>query len=241
MNKLVVLFVTILLLPSVLAQSLSYSAAIHYSNGKFELKSIVLAEASSTPKSEAGEYTARLFSFSNNILFETKFNINLVKFYGLPVSKETAIRPPEQLNEADIDLLLPYYPNAKILQIVKNEEVLLEVDLSKFATCNENNMCDGKENRETCPSDCNCGNGICDANENYLACSVDCDSGQKDGVCDKIADGICDPDCNSKDDYDCKRINLSLYIYIAIAAVLIIGVFAIKKLKAPKASTKAKK
>ncbi len=223
-----VFLISILLIPSALADSLSYSAAIHYRNWQFELKNIILTEAASAPKSEVGEYTAKIISFKNDVLFETKFNINLVKFYGLPVSKETAILPPEELAETTIDLLLPYYPNAKTLQILKNDAVLLEADLSNFATCNENNVCDKLETIETCPKDCTCGNRVCDGNENYVSCSTDCASGEKDDYCDRVFDNKCDPDCSEKEDFDCGKektgspIAISIYIISGIIVAAII-------------------
>ncbi|MBI2651987.1 hypothetical protein HYX00_00855, partial [Candidatus Woesearchaeota archaeon] len=162
-----------ILLPFVFADTLSYSVVIGYDNGALSLKDVLLIKASPMPASETGEYKARILSFKGDVLFETAFNVNLEPFYSMPLSKET-VKPPQKLTKTTFDLVLPYYANAKSIQILKNNNLLLEIDLSKFSTCNENKVCDGSESLEACPGDCTCGNNVCDANENYMICSSDC-------------------------------------------------------------------
>jgi len=229
MKKLIVLLITLALLPQVFADTLSYSVIINYDNETLSLKDILLIKASPMPADKTGEYTTRIVSFKGDLLFETNFNINLDPLYSMPLSKETATSS-KRLTKTSFDLVLPYYSNAKIIKILKENKLLLEIDLSRFSACNENHVCDGAESVSSCPGDCTCGNNICDANENYMKCSSDCHSGQKDNVCDKIADGICDPDCNNKDDYDCKATSGSkLFLYAGVIAIAIVLILILAK------------
>lgn len=166
-------------LPIVFADSLSYSVVMDYNEGAFSLKDILLVKAAPMPSSETGGYTAKIISFKNEILFETAFNVNLEAFYSFPLSKETP-KAAKKLTKTNLDLLLPYYANAKSIQILKDNKLLLEIDLSRFSTCNENKICGGAESVESCPSDCTCGNNVCDANEDYKICSADCEVESKE-------------------------------------------------------------
>ncbi len=66
-------------------------------------------------------------------------------------------------------------------------------------------LCTANEDRVSCPQDCHeCGNGICEPRENRGSCPLDCDSGIAEGYCDGEYDDICDPDCDAESDLDCK-------------------------------------
>lgn len=229
MRKLIVFVLLLISLPRVFADTsshtLSYSIALHYDSGNFSLKSIDLVEVTSPIEREDGGYKAKIVSFRGELLHETSFNVNVNRFYGLPVSKETVQGGSSSTStNSSVNLLLPYYPHAKTLQIMNNEELLLEADLSMFSTCNQNNLCDGSESIETCASDCTCGNNVCEPQEHYMSCSSDCRSGQPDGICDQVADNLCDPDCAAKEDFDCKE-HSGFMVYGVILIVTLIVIF----------------
>ncbi len=91
---------------------------------------------------------------------------------------------PQDLNETLVPLELPYFNNTKELKIYKDSEEKLSFDL-KTNLCNNNKICDNKENVYSCPSDCTV----------Y----------SKDRVCAGVSyDGGCDPDCPPSIDVDCK-------------------------------------
>jgi|SRR3989338_2564743 len=207
MRKIIFLTILLVLMPAVFADILSYSVFIEYSNGALSLKDILLIKATPMPASETGEYTARIISFKEEVLFESAFNVNLEPYYSFPLSKETA-KSSRKLTKTTFDLLPPYYVNAKSFQILKNDNMLLEVDLTKFSTCNENKICDGSESLQSCISDCTCGNNVCDANENYMVCSSDCAQVQKDSFASK-----------------------SLFMYFGIGFIIIVLIILFLKLQ----------
>ena len=132
-----------------------------------------------------GSYTLKVFSFEEEILYETKFDFSL-EMFGVPPKEwfdvegnqiyfpnitETSKGVLEKSSEV---LFIPYYKNAKYVNVYEGGVLKLEIDLSEHAICNENNICDHKETNELCPSECLCGNNICDVDESYSTCSKDC-------------------------------------------------------------------
>ncbi len=179
MRKLIAFALLLALLPSALADALSYSISLQYDTGKLSFKSIELVGVSSPTETADGEYKAKIVSFRGETLYATSFNVNLKRLYGLPVSRETAQRSITS-NNISVNLLLPYYPTAQHIAISKEKEELLQIDVSKYSACNQNRICDITETSETCPEDCTCGNKVCEPAEDYMLCSADCEPGQKD-------------------------------------------------------------
>lgn len=189
---------------------LSYSIILTYDSGMFTLKDLTLVQSNPTPVSEGNVYRAQVVSFLGNVLYETSFTVQLLILNAVEEGGSSGVASNETtsnylLTKRDIDLLLPWYANAQKITILKNETLMLEIDVSSYAQCNENALCDGNETLKFCPGECTCGNGICDPEENYVQCQRDCKSGQKDGVCDKKFDNICDPECSSEEDVDCAQ------------------------------------
>ena len=182
MKWLFFLFVALILLPVALADTLSYSITLsHEPDGRLILKDLSLVNVAASKQSAGEGFALRVISFKGEILYNTTFNAAPIRFYGLPISKATAAQPMQSSQASLVDLVVPYYRNAKSIVILKGESVVLSIDASRFSVCNENAACDGSETADTCPGDCTCGNGACDANENHVTCSADCERPKESG------------------------------------------------------------
>ena len=59
------------------------------------------------------------------------------------------------LPEGKVYLEIPWFPNGAAAEIYDPEgKKILTIDLRSVAECNENAVCEGKEMKESCPSDC---------------------------------------------------------------------------------------
>ncbi len=184
-RTLVIIALLLVSMPAAYADALSYSLSLQYDSGNFSLKGIDLVGAASPRETSDGEYVAKITSFRGETLYSTSFNVNSNRFYGLPISKGT-VQAPASLTKIPVSLLLPYFPNAKSITILKTEAALLTINASQFSACNENSVCDVNEGSDTCPTDCACGNQKCDSNENYNTCSKDCPAKSNQGNMDNI-------------------------------------------------------
>lgn len=223
------LFVALLF--PVVSSSLSYSLSLDYSAGNFSLSSMSLVSASSPASAKDGLYDLQIVSYKSEKLFETSFSPSSI-FFSIPINNETrnsALRS----SKTKVNLLLPWFSNAKTVVILKNNSKIFSASLTQFSSCNENNRCDIGESLTLCPQDCTCGNNICE--ENHLTCARDCPSGGSDNSCDSVADNICDLDCEKNGDVDCRNaLFRSSNMSVGVGLFVIIGIilfFAVRKKK----------
>lgn len=187
MKKYFLLIVFILFLSIVFAETTQYnvfSLTIHYKNGELSKEDAFLIQSSQKIEpSKIGDYSLKMYSFNNELLYESKFSISLEKNFEpnpdwfddegnqIVFPNETSI---STVDETSFTLFVPYFHNVEKIKIFKDEKLKLEIDLSEFSICNENGICDNKETNELCPEECLCGNGKCDNTESYATCSQDC-------------------------------------------------------------------
>lgn len=156
----------------ILTQNMVFYLTLSYKDNKVNLEDLILMKGQlPTIFEPVSGYTANFISFSGNKLYTLKF---LFSFSAIGSTKVSF-------------LVLPYFPNAKQIEVYSFEEVLLlTIDISEYALCNEDFNCEiPRENYENCPADCS--------------------SGIEDGICDFVEDGICDPDCGERE-LDCQGI-----------------------------------
>lgn len=90
-------------------------------------------------------YRAEVTAFDKSELFKFNFTASL-----------KAYDRPRQIAEKPVMLIFPYYNNAKQLGIYSGSRLILAVDLSEYAVCNQDGICDTEinENMKTCREDC---------------------------------------------------------------------------------------
>jgi len=169
MNKINILMPTfammLLLATSVYAVDVSYSFTLKYKDGKLNLTSIGLLDGTAPDRLNQPEvgYTLKVVSFKNEVLYSFKFSIDTTILSAADPSwfdeEGNQIYIPNEtqktINETSINLIFPYFKNAKTVDIFdQNNTLVLSIDISKYATCNTNGVCDHNENYNICPEDC---------------------------------------------------------------------------------------
>ena len=160
---------------------------IVFSNFSVSLLEIKMENGFYEPNSSSKElFEARLISSRKKQLYSVAFYPDFIILSD----------PPIELNETVIELDLPYFSDAKYIDIYYQNKKKLSVDISK-QLCNKNKICDG--------------------NENYLSCA-DCKLFINDSICSNAVevlklnstleyweDNYCDWDCYNDD--DCFKAN----------------------------------
>jgi hypothetical protein len=206
-------FITIAIVASIAhADDVSYSLTIKYENGTIIPLDIGLIGGKSPERLNQPDegYRLKIISFKDEILYSFRFDIETIRNYALDPEwfdeNGTQIYfPTETKNlstETTLVIIFPYFRNAKIVEIYNpNNTIAVVIDVSKYATCNHDN--------------------VCGLNENYNTCPEDCPSGSRDEYCDGIKDGRCDLDCIPEKDVDCRDY---FVIAICITGFLLIAI-----------------
>lgn len=167
MKKLLLVFASLLVLAGIVfaANAVSYSIVIKYDKGTLSAESVRLTEGPAPDRLVQPEegYTLKVLSFKGEVLHSFKFAIELTPQYeslsewfdeeGNQISVSNATLPSVETTTFAISA--PYFRNAKSIDIYDtNGNLALSIDLTEFATCNMNSVCEEKESTDICPEDC---------------------------------------------------------------------------------------
>ena len=130
-------------------------------------------------ETQKGDYRLELISFDEQKLYERKFDFHL----------DIADAPISRLEQAIEELAIPYFENAKIINIYdKNGKNVLAIDVAPFAKV--------------------CGNNVCEPHESAFDCPKDCSKAGKDDWCNpEFLEK--DPDCHGVSPVEKERIGIS--------------------------------
>jgi len=162
-----------------------------------------------------GEIDQRTAEPSDYILQIHGVGRNLLAEVSLPVYFVIA-DPLEEVSETYTSLELPYSQHYRTVSVLRNQQKLLEEDLSFL-----------------CMQDT-----ICQQGENSASCVEDCPFGGADALCDRKEDDRCDLDCLAGD-IDCsyskatlffvKKPSLGIGIFVLLAVLLVFYWYRKKK------------
>ncbi|MBL7100422.1 MAG: hypothetical protein ISS23_00540 [Nanoarchaeota archaeon] len=193
MKKLLIFFITIILLSHFVQgqnPETYYRVNLEYDKGEISITSVEIEIFPGEIENLPGGFVAEIIDFDKNILTTTFFDIPLEILYDSfdPETKYAVSGGKIELEQAEVELFIPHYTNAKEIIIYNKEyEEVTRKSISEYS-----------KNR--------CGDLTCQASESYRTCKEDCPSSSKDNYCDGIKDGKCDPDCTKKTDTDCKEV-----------------------------------
>lgn len=91
-------------------------------------------------------FTGKVYSLKNVLLYNFTFEKSVTAFDGHGGSYG--------VEEFDRDISFPQYRDVGRLEIWEGRNKKLDLDLSVYATCNEDMVCDSTESELTCPEDC---------------------------------------------------------------------------------------
>jgi len=189
-----------------------YLVDLKYEKGNLSFKDVYATSGTAPDRKikEKADYTAKLMSFDNKVIYS--FDFALPNILHLP--------PPQNENESSIGSVIldklewtipaKQSDKASKLDIYDSQKKLLSIDVGYFSN--------------------SCGDGKCEKHESALECPSDCKENIKDDLCNYEKNGICDPDCKNVDP-DCKKENWILAGLIAVSVILIIAIVMIGRRK----------
>ena len=149
MKKLViialVLAMAIQFVEAVAINEISYSVKMRFDgdNALPESAKLVQGEAAEEDRTENHSYKLQLTSFKGEKLDSRGFNLPNYWFdINVYVENGTFI------------IFLPYHTNAQKLEVFREGRKISELDISEFASCNQDGFCSVTEKEEECPEDC---------------------------------------------------------------------------------------
>lgn len=159
MKKEIILIIIFLInLNIVYAQNTSkvYKIDLSCDNGKISLLSLNLTNGYVPDNKNQPEdgYNISIISFSNKVLYSTKFEFPLRMFFDV-FDNDTSESGNIQLSKANKTIIIPYFKNGKLIDVKNDSITVLSLDISKYAEiCNNNKICESDENSENCSNDC---------------------------------------------------------------------------------------
>lgn len=152
------MFVIITIGVVVFAQEVEKVFALYiivYKNNTVEFKDFGISQgASSIFKDIPSDYTLKIISLEEKILFEKPLPISFIAYvHGFPEDIEVPDGGVIELNESVVYLKLPYFPDADRVELYYRDEIIFSLDIKKYI-CQPDGVCSGDENELNCPQDC---------------------------------------------------------------------------------------
>ncbi len=144
LKKILLIVVILLFIPIVYSESQKvFQLMLEYNKGEITKESLFVKKGYFTPLDEPGDYRVDIVSFENDVLYSQKFDFSLEVFgapprewfdeYGnqiyIPNETESGYR---KLDETLKELVIPYFDDAKLINIYKDDNLKLSIDVTHF-------------------------------------------------------------------------------------------------------------
>ena len=141
------IFLTLLLLP-VISNAKSYQVSLFYDKAADEIR---LDKFITDPVQLVDTEDTLSVDDRTALPIDNNFQVNLEAYqYTFP---QTLVYP---YKEGAFVINIPYFPHVKAINIKNQNGKVLNIDVSKTSTCNQNNVCEYEkgEDNNTCIADC---------------------------------------------------------------------------------------